>query len=149
MKQKFFLSYLLFFVFIYLFFMPGDAISQILESSVSVEPRVVNKKNEVIEAPQINFYSYCYDIRTGEKNKCTFGVTISRANDETCSGAPGIKCGHINAQQQKAMAEIYPNSPATICMVKIAEKFCSEIPKDDENGSIKLFWESIIDQDSG
>jgi hypothetical protein len=34
-------------------------------------------------------------------------------------------------------------------MVKIAEKLCSEIPEDDENGSIKCFWESIIDQDSG
>jgi flagellar biosynthesis protein FlhG len=51
-------------------------------------------------------------------------------------------------RKQKAVAEIYPNSPATICMAKIAEKLCSEIPGEDENGSIKLFWESIIDQDS-
>jgi flagellar biosynthesis protein FlhG len=52
-------------------------------------------------------------------------------------------------RQQKAVAEIYPNSPATICMAKIAEKLCNEIPGEDENGGIKLFWESIIDQDSG
>jgi flagellar biosynthesis protein FlhG len=52
-------------------------------------------------------------------------------------------------RQQKAVAEIYPNSPASRCLDKIAEKLCSEISENDENGSIKLFWESIIDRDRG
>jgi flagellar biosynthesis protein FlhG len=52
-------------------------------------------------------------------------------------------------RQQKAVAEIYPNSPAAMCLAKIAEKLCSEIPEDDENGSIKFFWENIIDQNRG
>ena len=51
--------------------------------------------------------------------------------------------------QQKAVAEIYPNSPATICLAKIAEKICSEIAQDDEDGSIKFFWENIIDRNCG
>lgn len=52
-------------------------------------------------------------------------------------------------RQQKAVAEIYPNSPATRCLAKIVEKLCSEIPEEDENGSIKFFWESIIDRNCG
>jgi flagellar biosynthesis protein FlhG len=52
-------------------------------------------------------------------------------------------------RQQKAVAEIYPNSPATRCLTKIVEKLCSEIPEENENGSIKFFWESIIDRNCG
>ena len=51
--------------------------------------------------------------------------------------------------QQKAVAEIYPNSPATRCLAIIAEKICSEIAQDDEEGSVKFFWEKIIDRNSG
>jgi flagellar biosynthesis protein FlhG len=51
--------------------------------------------------------------------------------------------------QQKAVAEIYPNSPATICMAKIAEKICSEIEQDDEDSTVKFFWENIIDRNCG
>jgi flagellar biosynthesis protein FlhG len=51
--------------------------------------------------------------------------------------------------QQKAVAEIYPNSPATLCLNKIAEKICSEIARDNEDGGVKFFWESIIDRNSG
>ncbi len=47
-------------------------------------------------------------------------------------------------RRQKPMAEIYPNSPATRCLVKIAEKICSELPIDDENSPVKFFWESVI-----
>ncbi len=52
-------------------------------------------------------------------------------------------------RQQKAVAEIYPNSPATRCLAKIAEKISSETLEEYENGSIKFFWESIIDKKSG
>jgi len=52
-------------------------------------------------------------------------------------------------KQQRAVAEIYPNSPATRCLAKIAERICTEVPDEDENGSIKFFWESIIDRKSG
>ncbi len=51
--------------------------------------------------------------------------------------------------QQKAVAEIYPNSPATRCLSGIAEKICSEIAQDDEEGSVKFFWENIIDRNIG
>jgi flagellar biosynthesis protein FlhG len=52
-------------------------------------------------------------------------------------------------RRQRAVAEIYPNAPATKCLAKIAETLCSEIPEEDENGSIKFFWESIIDRNCG
>jgi flagellar biosynthesis protein FlhG len=51
--------------------------------------------------------------------------------------------------QQKAVAEIYPNSPATMGLAKIAEKICSEIEQDDEDSTVKFFWENIIDQNCG
>jgi len=47
-------------------------------------------------------------------------------------------------RRQKPIAEIYPNSPATRCLVKIAEKICSEVPGDNENSPVKYFWESVI-----
>jgi len=50
-------------------------------------------------------------------------------------------------RQQKAFAEIYPNSPATRCLNKIADKLCSETQEEDDNGSINFFWDSIIDKD--
>lgn len=51
--------------------------------------------------------------------------------------------------QQRAVAEIYPNSPATRCLAEIAEKMCSENVQDDEDGSVKLFWENIVDRNCG
>ena len=52
-------------------------------------------------------------------------------------------------RQQKALAEIYPNSPATRCLAKIADKLCSETHEEDENGSTNFFWDSIIDKHCG
>ena len=52
-------------------------------------------------------------------------------------------------RQQKALAEVYPNSPATKCLAKIADKLCSEAQEEDENGSINFFWDSIIDKNCG
>lgn len=48
--------------------------------------------------------------------------------------------------QQKAVVELYPNSPAAKCLTKIAEKICSEINGDD---SVNFFWENIIDRNCG
>ena len=50
-------------------------------------------------------------------------------------------------RQQKAVAEIYPQCPASRCLAKIAEKISSETMEEYENGSIKFFWENIIDKD--
>jgi flagellar biosynthesis protein FlhG len=52
-------------------------------------------------------------------------------------------------KQQRALAEIFPNSPAAKCLAKIAEKIYSETPEEDETGSIKIFWEKIIDRNCG
>lgn len=52
-------------------------------------------------------------------------------------------------RQQKAVAEIYPNSPAARCLAGIAEDICSEIVQDDEDSTVKLFWENIIDRNCG
>ncbi|HNS57258.1 MAG TPA: MinD/ParA family protein [Smithellaceae bacterium] len=52
--------------------------------------------------------------------------------------------------QQKAVAEIYPNSSAAQCLVRIAKEICSEeILFSDEDSTIKLFWENIIGQNCG
>jgi flagellar biosynthesis protein FlhG len=50
-------------------------------------------------------------------------------------------------RQQKAFAELFPNSPATKCLDKIADKLCSETQEEDDTGSINFFWDSIIDKD--
>lgn len=52
-------------------------------------------------------------------------------------------------RQQKAVAEIYPNSPAARCLAVIAEEIRSEILQDDEDSTVKLFWENIIDRNCG
>jgi flagellar biosynthesis protein FlhG len=52
-------------------------------------------------------------------------------------------------KQQRALAELFPNSPAAKCLAKIAEKIYSEAPEEDETGSIKIFWENIIDRNCG
>ena len=49
-------------------------------------------------------------------------------------------------RQQKAFAEVYPNTPATKCLAKIADKLCSEAQDADANGSINFLWDSVIDK---
>ncbi len=48
-------------------------------------------------------------------------------------------------KQQKAMAALYPQSPASKCLKTIAEKICQEKPENDGAGSIEFFWEDIAD----
>ena len=47
---------------------------------------------------------------------------------------------------QTALVEVYPQCPAARCLAKIAEKISSETLEEYENGSIKFFWENIIDK---
>ncbi len=49
-------------------------------------------------------------------------------------------------RQQKAFAEVFPNSPATKCLAKIADKLCAEVQEADANGSINFLWDSVIDK---
>jgi flagellar biosynthesis protein FlhG len=51
--------------------------------------------------------------------------------------------------QQRPVAEIYPDSPAVLCLTKIAAKICGEIPAQEEDGNINFFWKSIIDRTRG
>jgi flagellar biosynthesis protein FlhG len=52
-------------------------------------------------------------------------------------------------KQQKAMAALYPQSPASKCLKKIAEKICQEKPENDGAGSIEFFWQDIADIKNG
>ena len=47
-------------------------------------------------------------------------------------------------KQQKAMAELYPDSPASKCLQIIAGKLCRERPENDGGGTIEFFWESVV-----
>jgi flagellar biosynthesis protein FlhG len=49
-------------------------------------------------------------------------------------------------RQQKAVAEIYPQSPAARCLEKIAEKLSAENLAEYENGNSIFFWENIFDK---
>lgn len=51
-------------------------------------------------------------------------------------------------KQQKAFAQIYPEARATVCLRKIAEKICREMPQ-NADGNMKFFWESIIGRSCG
>jgi len=52
-------------------------------------------------------------------------------------------------RQQKAVAELYPNSAASKCLRVVAEKLCMEQPDKDGGGSIDFFWESVADSKNG
>lgn len=49
-------------------------------------------------------------------------------------------------RQQKAVAELYPQCPAARCLARIAKRISAESMEEYENGSIKFFWENIIDK---
>ncbi len=49
-------------------------------------------------------------------------------------------------RQQKALAELYPQSPAAKCLEKIADKLSAENMTEYENGSIIFFWENILEK---
>lgn len=49
-------------------------------------------------------------------------------------------------RQQTALVELYPHCPAARCLANIAEKISAESLEEYENGSIKFFWENIIDK---
>ena len=49
-------------------------------------------------------------------------------------------------KRQKALAELHPYAPASKCLASLAEKLGTEEPPVlDEQGSIKFFWDNIID----
>jgi flagellar biosynthesis protein FlhG len=52
-------------------------------------------------------------------------------------------------RQQKAVAELYPHSQAGKCMVTVAKNLCRMRPEHYETGSLKFFWNSVIDKDRG
>ena len=49
-------------------------------------------------------------------------------------------------RNQTLLAKLYPEAPATKCLAKIAERISTETLEEYENGSIKFFWENIIDK---
>jgi flagellar biosynthesis protein FlhG len=51
----------------------------------------------------------------------------------------------LAVRQQKVLAELYPNSPASKCFFKLAEKICMEEPENEGTGSIEFFWKSLAD----
>lgn len=52
-------------------------------------------------------------------------------------------------KKQKVLAELYPSSVASRCFASVAEKLCTEKREDYEDGSIRFFWENIINNDRG
>jgi flagellar biosynthesis protein FlhG len=53
-------------------------------------------------------------------------------------------------KRQKALAELHPYSPASKCLASLAEKLGMEdLPVQDGQGSIKFFWDNIIDTHHG
>ncbi|MBN1613649.1 MAG: MinD/ParA family protein [Deltaproteobacteria bacterium] len=53
-------------------------------------------------------------------------------------------------KRQKALAELHPYAPASKCMASLAEKLGMEdMPVQDEQGSIKFFWDNIINTNHG
>lgn len=52
-------------------------------------------------------------------------------------------------KQQEAFTTVYPNSPASKCLLALAEKLCHEQPSGTDLGGISFFWERVIDRDRG
>lgn len=81
-------------------------ISQGLQASISIDPRILDQQGNVVEDHEIQFSTYCYDVVNGDKNRCTVKVTITSAVDETCLGVAGIQCGHVDAQHTPASRSV-------------------------------------------
>jgi len=47
-------------------------------------------------------------------------------------------------KKQKALAELYPTSPASRCLQDIASRLCGELPAGQEGGSIRFFQSRTI-----
>jgi flagellar biosynthesis protein FlhG len=52
-------------------------------------------------------------------------------------------------RRQKVLAELYPHSPASKCLLTVAEKLYAEEPENDSGGSIEFFWESLANGKNG
>ena len=52
-------------------------------------------------------------------------------------------------KQQEAFTKLYPHSPASKCLLTVAEKLCDEQPVGSDKGGISFFWERIIERDCG
>jgi len=52
-----------------------------------------------------------------------------------------------SVRRQHLLAEIFPHSRASKCLLSIARKLCQEQPEYYENGTIKLFGKAIVDKD--
>lgn len=52
-------------------------------------------------------------------------------------------------KQQQAFTVLFPNSPASKCLLTVAEKLCDEQPAGSDAGGISFFWERIIERDCG
>ena len=52
-------------------------------------------------------------------------------------------------KQQEAFTVRYPQSPASKCLLALAEKLSDEQPAGCDTGGISLFWERIIEKDRG
>jgi flagellar biosynthesis protein FlhG len=52
-------------------------------------------------------------------------------------------------KQQGAFTKLYPDSPASKCLLTVAEKLCDEQPAGSDKGGITFFWERIIERDCG
>lgn len=52
-------------------------------------------------------------------------------------------------RRQKVLAELYPHSPASKCLLAVAEKLYAEQPEEDGGGSIEFFWESLANGKNG
>ena len=47
-------------------------------------------------------------------------------------------------RQQKALIELYPDSPASKCFYDLAEKVCENQPNKSSRGNIRFFWSQIL-----
>jgi len=47
-------------------------------------------------------------------------------------------------RRQKALIELYPNSPASRCFYDLAKKVCENQPDTNSRGNIRFFWSQIL-----
>jgi flagellar biosynthesis protein FlhG len=48
-------------------------------------------------------------------------------------------------RMQKALIELYPDSPASKCFFNLAEKVCKNQPNTESRGNIRFFWSQILE----
>jgi len=103
-KQSFWLFFLLFFAFIFL--ISQNAYPEIFAGKNSIEPQDPKSSTK----PSFSFYTYCYDVMTGQRVPCPFKVYLWGEVEICPQPGPNTQCGHVDAYHNPSSRNDLPEN---------------------------------------